>query len=307
MDRKRYATGAVAALGLACAVAGCTGTGRAQVFVTAEDTIPLGLSPGTGEDDIVDGWRVEYQKFVLAFGNFRAARSVDASARLSAPDVYALDLRALPTDGFVFATFNEVAAERWDKVGYDLPNATAAIKRPDFTAPADAQRLVDNGWSISIEATLTKAGGQSCRPDMPSVCTPRERVTIRWGAPAGTSFDDCAPVIGAAGFAVPTGGTVQAKPTIHGDHWFFSNIAQGAEQTVRRAQWIADCDLDGDGETTIAELKAVRASQLFRAPDYNLAGAVGTIDTAYDFFVAQARTLGDFQGAGECPTRRALP
>jgi hypothetical protein len=102
------------------------------------------------------------------------------------------------------------------------------------------------------------------------------------------------------------GGTVQVKPTIHGDHWFFSNIAQGAEQTVRRAQWVADCDLDGDGETTLAELRAVRASQLFRAPDYNLSGAIGTIDTAYDFFVAQARTLGDFQGSGECPTRRPL-
>jgi hypothetical protein len=291
---------------IAALASGCTGTGRVQVFVTAEDTIPLGLMPGDGDDEIVDGWTVVYHKFVVVFGNFRAARSADAAARLSEPSVYALDLRALPTDGFVYRSFADVAAERWDKVGFDLPNATAATQRPDFTAAADVQRLVDNGWSIYIEATLTKPGGQSCRPDAPTVCTPREQVTIRWGAPAGTSFDDCAPPEGAAGFAVPTGGTVQVKPTIHGDHWFFSNIAQGAEQTVRRAQWVADCDLDGDGETTLAELRAVRASQLFRAPDYNLSGAIGTIDTAYDFFVAEARTLGDFQGSGECPTRRPL-
>ena len=40
----------------------------------------------------------------------------------------------------------------------------------------------------------------------------------------------------------------------------------------------------------------------------NLAGALdGPIETAYDFVLAQARTLGDFQGDGECPTRKALP
>jgi hypothetical protein len=304
MSLHSYAALACAALGLSAV--GCAGTGRAQVFVTAEDTIPLGLQPGSGDDEIVDGWRVEYQKFVIAFGNFRAARSADASAKLTQPAVWAIDLRAIPTDGFVYTSFDNVAAERWDKVGYDLPNATPSIQRAEFTDAADAQRMIDNGWSLYIEATLTKTGGQSCRPDAPTMCTPRERVTLKWGVSAGTSFDDCAPVIGPAGFAVPTGGTVQVKPTIHGDHWFFSNIAQGAEQTVRRAQWIVDCDVDGNGEVTLAELQAARASQLFRAPDYNLSGAVGTIDTAYDFFVAQARTLGDFQGAGECPTRRVL-
>jgi hypothetical protein len=39
---------------------------------------------------------------------------------------------------------------------------------------------------------------------------------------------------------------------------------------------------------------------------YNLSGALIPIVTAYDYLEAQVRTLGDFQGEGECPTRELL-
>ena len=45
-----------------------------------------------------------------------------------------------------------------------------------------------------------------------------------------------------------------------------------------------------DGETTIAELQAVKGA-----------------DLAYSWVLGQGRTLGDFQGEGECPTRKSLP
>ena len=106
---------------------------------------------------------------------------------------------------------------------------------------------------------------------------------------------------------MPSGGTAQVKPTVHGDHWFFTNLTQGAEITQRRAQWIADADLDRDGETTQAELKQVPAAVAFPAElGYNLSGAIIPIVTAHDYLEAQARTLGDFQGEGECPTRDPL-
>ena len=49
-----------------------------------------------------------------------------------------------------------------------------------------------------------------------------------------------------------SGGTVQVKPTIHGDHWFFTNVTQGAELTERRAQWIVDSDLDRAGKNMLS-------------------------------------------------------
>lgn len=216
-------------------------------------------------------------------------------------------MRQIQADGLIIATFDQAAATRWDKVGFDIPNASAAAQRASVTSQADHDFMVQKGYSLYFEATLTKADGMSCKPTAPQDCVALKEVHIRWGLKAGTSLDDCSPRMGDAGFAVPTGGTAQVKPTVHGDHWFFTNITQGAEITERRAQWIADGDLDRNGETTLEELKMVKASDVFKAPLYNLTGAIIPINNAYDYVEAQARTLGDYQGDGECPTRRVLP
>ncbi|TAK23875.1 MAG: hypothetical protein EPO40_25095 [Myxococcaceae bacterium] len=292
------------------AAAGCgtdsaSGDGRVQVFVEPEDSVTNGLTPGTGVENLRDGWTAQYTKFLVTIGNFRAARST-SSERLTEPRVYVVDLRNVPAGGLVAAEFPSAAAGRWDRFGFDMPNASASATRAQGTSQEDYDRMVRGRYSIYIEATLTHPAGRSCRPTMPTDCAPRTSLTVRWGLSAGTSFDDCAPEAGAAGFAVISGGTVQIKPTIHGDHWFFTNITQGAEVTERRAQWIVDADLDRDGETTFDELRRVRASDVFPSPTYNLSGALVPVNTAYDYLDAQAHTLGDFQGDGECPTRRDL-
>jgi hypothetical protein len=292
------------ALTLACN--GTAGSGRVQIFVEAEETIPEGLSPGTGDEQIVDGWSVEYTHFTVAVGNFRAGRSADPSASLRDDTVWIVDMLALPQGGVVLTEFDDVDAVRWDRFGFDLPNAAAGA---DTTHAAEgiAAQMVAEGLSLLVEGTLRKPDGQSCRPSDPTDCVPAAEVKFRFLLPAGTSFDDCAPEEGDAGFAVPQAGAVQVKPTIHGDHWFFTNITQGAEITERRAQWIADCDLDRDGTVTLDELKMVPAAQVFKPElGYNVSGSLQPIATAYDFLLAQARTLGDFQGGGECPTRAVL-
>ena len=294
-------------LGIAACDGNSAGTGRVQVFAVPEETITGGIEPGTDEENIQDGWTVRYSKYLISIGNFRAARSSDAGDKLSEPKVYLLDMQNLATDGFAMASFESASATRYDKVGFDMPSASAAVIKPDTTSQADYDLMVRGGYSLYVAAKLTKAGGKSCKPTAPMDCVPRGELDIRWGVKAGTSFDECAPPMGDAGFAVPTGGTVQVKPTVHGDHWFFTNITQGAELTGRLAQWIVDCDLDRNGETTVDELKMVMASSVFPSPTYNLTGAIMPVNTAYDFLVAQAHTLGDYQGDGECPTRRVLP
>ena len=280
--------------------------GTVQVFVEAEDTIPNGLEPGDGDEQVVDGWTVRYDRFIVTVGDFTAARS-DGTEQLSAPTVYVVDLLNLPAGGLVLAEFTDVEATRWDKVAYSLPGAGADALAAEGTDPADLQMMIDGGLSIYIEGEISKPDGQACPAGDPAACLPAASVRFAWGLAAGTRFADCAPPTGALGFAVPSGGTAQVKPTIHGDHWFFTNLTQGAEVTQRRAQWIADADLDLDGETTLDELRAVPAADLFPAElGYNLSGAIIPIATAHDYLEAQARTLGDFQGEGECPTRSIL-
>ncbi|WP_282416687.1 hypothetical protein [Polyangium sp. 15x6] len=277
-------------------VVGCGGEdgataekGSAQIFVEAEDTIPNGLAAGMGDEDIQDGWSVTYDRFLIAIGNIRASRS-DATEALTAPDVYVLDLKKVPAGGYVVTTFEDVSATRWDRFGFDLPNAKAGAKGLGDTAEADVALLVESGYSLYIAGTLDNG---------------TTKKTFRWGLAAGTSYDDCATEDEIPGFAVPAGGTVPVKPTIHGDHWFFNNITAGAEVTARYAQYIADADADNDGETTLDELKQTKAADVFPPDKYSLAGV--PIETAYDYVLAQARTLGDYQGDGECPTRKVLP
>jgi hypothetical protein len=293
---------------VACGNGGALGgKGSVQVFVVPEDSIASGVKAGTTSETIQDGWTVDYSKFLVTIGGFRA-RSTSLGESVSDPTVFVLDLKNAPPGGYVTAQFTDLTAGRWDRVGEDLPVATGAARPLPPTTADEARFMTDHGYSIYFEGTLSKPDGVSCNPAKPAVCKPAPLVKFRWGFAIGTSFDDCASAQGDTGFAVPAGGSTQLKPTIHGDHWFFSDLTQGAEVTRRYAQYIADSDLDGDGETTLDELKSVKSSDVFPSPKYRLSGTVANapIRTAFDYVQAQARTLHKFQGDGECPTRGVL-
>ncbi|MEP7125074.1 MAG: hypothetical protein ABJE95_29360 [Byssovorax sp.] len=291
----------------ALAIGGCSGegAGTAQIFVEPEDTITHGLQAGAENENIHDGWSVSYSRFVVVVGAVRAARS-DTLERVSSPGVHVLDLLRAPASGYVVADLPALGAARWDRFGFDLSNAsTGAVPLAPTTAD-DAAFMIEHGYSIYFEGKMENPNGMSHPPGG----KPREAkaISFRWGFRAGTSFDDCSSSDGIAGFAVPSGGTIPVKPTIHGDHWFFSNFTSGVELTERRAQYLADADANGDGETTIDELKSYEAADAFPIPAYNLSGALGgPIHSAYDYVLAEMRTIGHFQGDGECPTRSVLP
>ncbi len=302
---------------VAGACAGCgaktdstSGSGSRQVFVVPEDTVTKGLDPGADLDKVQDGWIVRYDRFLAVIGNFRAARSASPSDRVSDPKIYVVDLVKTPESGFAIARFDGIAADRWDKVGYDMPNASATALKAAVTSQADYDFMVKNGYSLYFEGHIDKMGGLACDPKDPTnqaKCKKEEKISFKWGLPVGTAYDDCGPNAGAAGFAVPSGGSAQVKPTIHGDHWFFSNIPHGsAEITKRLAQWIANGDTDQNAETTLDELKKIKASDLFPAAQYNLSGGLVTVNTGYDYLEAEARSIGHFQGDGDCATRAIL-
>lgn len=270
---------------------GTGGTGNVQIFVVPEDSIASGLEPGQDLENIQDGWTVTYDRYLVAVGNFRARRS-DSGDSLSDPSTYILDLKRAPTSGYVVKELTGIAAVRWDKFGYDIPNATAGATPLAPTTQADADFMIQNGYSVYFEGSGEKAG---------------RTISFKWGFAAGTSFDDCASPDGIPGFAVPAGGTVQVKPTLHGDHQYFDNVTQGVEITKRLAEWLAICDKDQDNDLTIAELKGCDVVTALPQPPYDLT-AVKDQDgdgkiSVYDYVDTQLRTFGDYQGDGECPTR----
>lgn len=274
-------------------------TGRVQLFVEAEDTLSEGLDPGDDLENITDGWTVRYSKVLMALGNVKASSSSSGDT-LRSRDVHLLDLTRLPSSGFVLLDEQDVPAVRFDKLSYDNPSADDDTQVDDSVRDADAQMMIDEGYALYIEGAMTKDDGQSCNPATPDDCVDAPEVHFAWGISEGTSFQNCAPEDGDSGFAVAAGSTTSAAFTLHGDHWFFNGFPDGTEIVERQAQWVADADLDRDGTTSMEELQSIPASDLFPSSRYSLAGSPIPISTAYDFLVAEAHTLGHFQGEGEC-------
>src|SRR5690606_25514227 len=115
---------------------------------------------------------------------------------------------------------------------------------------------------------------------------------------------------GVGGVAVPEGGQVAASLTLHGDHLFFNAFPGAAEEVVRRAQWLANADLDQSGAVDMAELAQIPDAQfvtLFTAGTtlsfedaYSFAGAPLPPADASRYVAAQLSTQGHLNGEGEC-------
>jgi len=305
MMKRRSDTAALAtaALALFASIAACGskdggsstgGTGNVQIFVVAEYTIANGLEPGTELENVQDGWTIRYDRYLVAVGNFVARRS-DTGATIGDPSIHILDLKTAPTSGYVVKELTGVDAARWDKFSYDLPNAKAGATALAPTKQADADFMIQNGYSVYYEGSAEKGG---------------KKISFKWGFAAGTSFGDCASPDGIPGFAVPAGGTVQVKPTLHGDHQYFDNVTQGVELTRRLAQWIEICDKDSNLELTIEELKKCDVVTALPSPPYDLTSVKDEDGSGklsvYDYVSSQMRTFGDYQGDGECPTRAPI-
>src|SRR5690606_21868771 len=91
--------------------------------------------------------------------------------------------------------------------------------------------------------------------------------------------------------------------TLHGDHLFFNGFPEGDEGGVRRlAQWLADSDLNLDGEVTRAELERITPADLPELDErYQLGGSpLRPLDNVWTYVRAQLKTQGHMDGEGEC-------
>ncbi len=289
-----------AACWIACALsAGCApATGDVTVLLEAEGSITEGIDAGSSEEDIVDGWSVRFSKYVVAIGAVRLARTA-AELEVRADEVAVIDLATLPAGGVELARFEALEVGRWDRFEYATPSPEGAT-RDASVDPADFDAMVANGWTHWIEGTIESDAGESCAPD--GSCRPASRLAFRFAASVPTMLGPCQAEDGLPGVTVTEGGTT-VSITLHGDHVFFDAFPAGAEVIARRAQWLANADLDGDDVITPDELMAIDAAALFPLATHHLAGGPAEIpiDTGWDFVRAQLATQGHFQGEGECP------
>ncbi|MCY1054849.1 hypothetical protein [Nannocystis sp. SCPEA4] len=264
-----------------------------DVFVAAGQGV-FGVFGGSGAHQIRDGWSVEYQKLLVSLGTVTLRRTDDGDHEVVARVI--VDLQGVPDDGVLIDHVDGRGGPA--SVDFTLPPATtdSAALAPG-TLEADAEMMIKNGWAFYIEGTIEKSDGHSCKPDAPADCVQASTIRFRWGLPHGAAYTGCEwndP-------SVPSQNVTLTLPAVT---WLQTSV--DTETTTMRAQWIADADLDRDGETTLEELEQIDAAVLLtRRRGYDLSGTSRPIDTVYDYLREQVLVAG-MRSWGRCTSASEL-
>lgn len=248
-----------------------------------------GLDPGTLAGDIADGWTVRYDKLLATFGGVYAAiPAQNVVLRDEARRI--VDLQAAFPRLDKLVEIRDARAGDYDSMEFALPTASGAGSCDPCDA-GDLALMEKGGYSLYVAGTIASDAGQSCMPDAPTDCVPAPLVRFNWGIPGGSRHQGC------PGFTIAQNETTTVTWVVGADRWLLTGFSPDAESSPRQAQWIADADLNRDGETTIEELQQIKASLLF-PPElgYDLEGGPIPVDTAYDFLVAQVQAIGAANG-----------
>jgi hypothetical protein len=317
MKRNMIGLALLGTLGLAgCGEDAGEGSGTLSVILESEDTITGGLDPGDDVENIKDGWQIRFDKFIVAVGDIEVHLSTE-NVRAHNEDVFVVDLKTVPSSGLPLWELPDLRAGRWE-FNYSTPGAGDGATRHTSVSQADFDEMEGADATYLIEGTLSKSDGRSCPPpslampgstassgsnDAGHACYPNSAVSFRFLAGAETVFGPCE-VDGIPGFSIADGSTQTVAATLHGDHIAFNGFPEGDEGgIIRLAQWLADCDLNLDGEVTREELQAIAPSALGELDSrYQLGGSpITPLDNMWEYVVAQLKTQGHMNGEGECP------
>lgn len=278
-------------IALGALLAGCggdaaAGTGTVNVSIWGEEYIEstAGIGPAAGmEAGFVDGWTVRFTKFLVSVGQVSVNSTGGTASTLPPLRVFNLHGTSGPVR---LGSLTNVPARRQDQVSFRIapPAADSAPGNSGATA-SDIAAMRSGGFSVWVEGTATKAGR----------ATP---ISFRWAFANTVDYTRCE-LEGAFGVAVPTGGTADVQLTIHGDHFFYDRVGEGA---ALRFEDIAAADRNMDNMVTLEELAMVDLTTLPR-DRYDPSGAPN-VNSLRDFMSVLSTTIGHYNGEGECTVTR---
>ncbi len=278
-------------IALGALLAGCggdaaVGTGTVNVAIWGEEYIEstAGIPAMMGSDG---GLRRRVERSLHEVPRERRAgeRELYGGTASTLPALRVYNLHG--TSGPVrVGSLTNVPARRQDLVGYRIAPPTAESTAGNSGATADDVTAMRNGrFSLWVEGTATKPGR----------ATP---ITFRWTFGNTVDYTRCE-LEGAFGVAVPTSGTADVQLTIHGDHFFYDRVGEGAQL---RFEDIATADRNMDNMVTLEELAMVDLTTLPR-DRYDPSGAPN-VNTLRDFMGVLSTTVGHYNGEGECTVTR---
>ncbi|ADO68279.1 hypothetical protein [Stigmatella aurantiaca] len=256
------------------------GTGDVRFTAYGEDYIEKEIPASAFED----GWSVKFTKFLVTLGELKVANAkgevAAESARARVYDVH----KPGPVE---VERFTGLDAKDWAEVSYAIaPSASATAGN---ATEEDLARLKEGGYAVYLEGSAVKGA---------------ETKRFGWGFSQNTLYEHCESTDKGEGLTVADGGEEVVQLTIHGDHLFFDDLQ--SPDAKMRFDALAAADVEGgltgpNGEITLEELAQVDLTSL-PSGTYGT-GGVGNVRNLRDFVNALVRTLGHYQGEGECAPR----
>jgi hypothetical protein len=279
----------------AASVAGCGSdgggsgrNGKLSVLLEAEESIPGGLAAGTANENIKDGFDIDFSKYVISVG--LVAMSQLGGAHPQSSDAVAVaDFTRLGTTPPELTRFSGIATGQYTEFGFQTPGPESSAINLN-AEEADFDAMVANGWSYVVAGTITRVEDGATKE-------------FRIEADVPSEYTACAVEDLEPGVNVSTNSSVNI--TMHGDHLFFNGFPEEEGNVFRQARWLWSIeDTDEDGVITRTDFEAATdIGSLFPSPpmgNYELTGGPLPIRNAWDFIRAQLGTQGHIFGEGEC-------
>lgn len=222
------------------------------------------VEDGIGEAAFVDGGRVLFSKFLIAFGDIEVSVGDGSEGTGFAPQQVFDVQQAGPHDVTVVGGLESRRYEDLRVVVGAASEASANVNADD----TDFDAMKAAGASLAVGGTVTHDGVSK---------------TFDWAFTTQTRYQDCRLQDTSVGVVVPG----QWELTVHGGRLFRDRLDDDAD--LRSAAVVAADDND-DGDVSLDELSA-----LTLPGDY-----AGDVDTLGAFVIAQTRGLVHHSGNGSC-------
>lgn len=263
---------------LACDVNPSTPPVGSLSLTTSAPTVQQGFAT-------VDGWNVKYNRFLVNV----AAVNVAGTDRVLTASSEAQLFDLVPPDPQTLVSADNRTARAWENVNLEVAPATEDSALMGAVTEADRTAMVDGGFSVYVEATLTRG---------------TETKTLRAGFTPDTKYEACTATVSGAprpGLLIPANGSDAATVGFAGDVLFFDNLVTRGH--VLRADPIVAADASGDGVIDNEELAAVALDATFRAATVGLYEQLPGVADLNAYLNEQARSVvATFRDNGTCTT-----
>jgi hypothetical protein len=283
----------IALLLAACGSSESSGEGTLRVRISGEEAALSGYPVGSGDDEIAfsDGWTLEFEKVLVSLTDFRLRAADGDDADVEAGPVVA-DLHLGEPELW---RFEDVPARRWDRVGYRYAPPTERARKANDVEDADITRMIDESYSIFIEATAKKDD---------------QIVPLEFGFGFDVTMTRCENGLDMTdGIVVATNAVNEGQVTVHLDHLFFDTFAVD-DARLRFDAMAAMAPTSGRltlddlaKQNNLSDLRGTDGTPLELAYDPGSAFDP-TPKTLEDYVVSAATTTGHWNGEGHCAYER---